>query len=142
MITGLQEETFEAAFRNLTPEDLRVSNIPNESVQAIWVEFDSKTGGHYTAVHVPKHPKGTYILLAGSDKDRTDFKGVRGAIADEAQGKPERNITYRRDDICEVISLRERLTQKRVAGLVERYQRHFNNVVVPIAYYHNIPRQP
>jgi len=139
-IQTLQEELYSVTVKDLTPEELRASSLPDGSIVSIQVEFTSEAGKSYNATHVRKHPQRPYILLCGLNKDRTDFEYVKGIVAEKANGIPDRAITDRSDDICGEIKLRYDPTQAIVADLVEKYREHFGDVKIPVAYFEGVPK--
>jgi len=137
----LQEELYKSVnARDLTPEELRASRLPDECIHAIWVKFTSDANNHYQAVHVHIHENEPYILLRGTDKDRQDFVDVKGIVANITAGSPQRFMADRTSDICTVINLHEELTQARVADFVEKYREDFGDVSTPVAYFHDVLR--
>ncbi len=125
---------------DLTPEELRASNLPDYCLYSIFVEFTSEADNHYKAVHVCNREQiGPYVLLCNDEKDKKDFKHVEKIVARETGGSPERHITDRTDDICAVIRLDYIPTQSRIVDLVEAYRGHFKDVKIPKAFYHDVP---
>jgi hypothetical protein len=124
------------SFKDVSSKWLAASSRPDENVNAIWVRFDSKAGKAYKAIHVFHHPKGPYILLSSTDKDRDDFLRVEAALSNAYQGTVEGQISDRGDDICDTVSVANGFTQKGVAEQVDTFfGSAFNRVVIEAVYY-------
>ena len=124
------------SFKDVSPEWLAASNRPDESVNAIWVRFTSKSGKSYKAIHVFNHPSGPYILLTSTDKEREDFARVQAALAEAYQGAPDGSISDRGDDICHTINVPGGFTQKGVAEMVNTFFRNtFDKVGIEAVHY-------
>lgn len=124
------------SFKDVSPEWLAASNRPDESVNAIWVRFTSKSGESYRAIHVFNHPGGPYILLSSKDKEQEDFSRVQAVLAEAYQGVPDGSISDRGDDICGAIRVPEGFTQKGVAEMVETFFRNtFDGVAIESVHY-------
>ncbi|MBI2128859.1 hypothetical protein HYU07_01335 [Candidatus Woesearchaeota archaeon] len=137
----MQEESYrQVSTKDLTINELRASRLPDNSLTSIWVNFTSKSDKHYTAVHVYRHDDGPYILLCGLDKKLCDFKEVERIIVNETNSKPEGSIIGRNEDICSIIHLRHKPTQAMVANFIERYEKYFSNLKIPVAFFHDIPK--
>ena len=137
----------------LTPEELRTSGLPDDSLYSAWVEFTSAIGQYYQAVHVRATPfdKRPYILLSGNrpyillPPDEADFSYIGGLVAKVTGGRPEKHVATRGDDrrgwnIRDVINLSGRLTQSRVADFVVEYRRHFNDVEILTVHFDNVSK--
>lgn len=127
-----------AKFIDLTTEELKFSKFPDEAVVSVWAKFISKIERNYTAVHVPFHVDGPYILLCGEDKDEHDFTNLEEIFKKITKGKSGEEITHRFNDICKVIRVSQDLTQSKIADFVEKYKSFFGDVSIPAAYFRNL----
>lgn len=116
--------------RNLTPEELENSKLPDKRTNSIQIKFESPQGRNYTAVHIFDGPE---ILLVSNDRDFLDFEHVRDLVAQESEGSVE-SITDRDHDICSGIGLKKRLTQAHTAQLMRRYSEHFKDVEMSVGF--------
>jgi len=124
------------SLKDVSSKQLAASNRPDESVNAIWVRFDSKAGMAYKAVHVFHHPEGPYILLSSTDRDREDFLRVEAALSNAYQGTAKGQISDRGDDICDIVSVANGFTQKGVAEQVDTFfQNNFDRVAIEAVHY-------
>ena len=121
--------------KDLSPQQLIDSQIPDESVVGIWVRFKSRGGKAYTAVHVFTYLS-RYILLSSSgDKDYEDFPKVAAVITYVTDGDWENRISKRRGDICDVIGLPIEVGQGSVGKMVRLYGQIFSDVKITNVYY-------
>lgn len=147
LLSKPKEKTIEdvpARIEDLTCEELLASEkvIPEECVYTVWVSFISAHGRKYSATHVCNHPPtGPYILLASEDKDKEDFKRVEKIVAEEARASALGKISERGDmDICNVLEINRKLTRKDFVDCVGRYEQHFKDVAIPVAYFY-LPKE-
>jgi hypothetical protein len=124
------------ALKNVAPETLATSKRSDESVNAIWIAFESPGGKAYKAVHVFHHPDGPYILLCSKDKDREDLVRVGAQLATTYRGTAEAKITERTDDICATVAVPSGFTQMGIAWFVSEWFRPtFKKVSIEAVYY-------
>ena len=123
----------------LTPTELRNSKLSDFLLHSIWTEFDSPGGKHYLAIHVRKHPNGPYVLLSSPDRDESDFTETEGKVVAVVDGRPEKKVTNRGSDICDVIKLLKNPSQVEIANIVEAYAAVFSNVIITVAHYDDVP---
>jgi hypothetical protein len=131
-----KQEQDHPSLRNVSVETLAASQRPDDSVNAIWVSFDSMTGKSYKAIHVFKHPSGPYILLSSKDKDEADFIKVRSDLEQAYRGAAESDISDRGDDITSVIRVSSGFSQKAIAARVKDwFEPKYKKVVIEAVHY-------
>ncbi len=95
---------------------------------------------HYTAVYVPKGSSGPHILLSNKKKDWDDFHKIQKLIAKNVNGYLRKEITDRSEDICNVIRLRRKPTQQKIAKQIQKfYRKYFNDVKIVCVYFNKVP---
>jgi hypothetical protein len=73
---------------DLTPEELRASRFPDDSVVTVWAEITSEAGRRYEVKHFPTHEKGPHILLYRPDDENIqDFYNVEKIVSKVTKGK-------------------------------------------------------
>ena len=140
---SLQEELYWVNARNLTPRDLRLSNLPDDSLENILVKFKSKRGIDYTVDHTIIS-RSSYILLLGYETLHEDLESVKEIILAKTGGvieKQPKDTDYVEDVVEIMISLSKRLKQARIAVFVESYGNHFDEVTIRVARFKNVPKK-
>ncbi len=125
------------ALENITSRDLPHLKISDLEIGPVWVKFTSKAGKRYTAVHVPRHPKGPYLLLCSEDKDRKDFAKVSKMVEKAMWCKADGRIGDRGDDICDVlrfIRLPFNFFELMSKAVTSFYEANFLEVTIPAIY--------
>ena len=160
-LSGLKQEEYYKIVHaeGLTPDELRLSRLPDNSLEAIVVEFTSQNGKHFEAHHI-YNKKGTpYIRLFSRismldidrDEDELNFLNVQKIVARETNSVPEgvlEEAVYVTEEPVTLVSsrirvdilLKQNLTQSVVAEFVERYMGHFEDVRVPKAFFRYVPK--
>mgnify|MGYP001560874691 FL=1 len=145
-----EEEVYRSVFAtDLTPEELRASKLPNDSLNMILVKFESSSGKKYSAHHhckpIDSRP---YISLMCTEDyvDIEDFENIEVKIAEIVKGVlwgrceigfPPTQIkrTIRTIYPKEIV-----LTQARIADFVDQYKISFDNVIIGWASFKDLPK--
>ncbi len=123
--------------RDLTLDALTDFAVEETQIDNVWVGFHSPAGRQYCAVCVYTHPKGPYVLLSSEDRDETDFRIVRTALAEALHGEPEEEITHRSDDICSTVAMPAGFTRQAIRVAFSRMTANgFGGISVQRLNYH------
>lgn len=121
-------------FQNLTPDELRRSRILDAHLDFVKVELVSGAGAYYIASHYTHFPEQNEpadrpaIVLRGSILYEADFGNVESIVARAAEGAADGRRTDENSVTFSRIDLPGRLTQERIARLVEIYAKQFRYV--------------
>lgn len=112
-------------------------DISDSEVGPIWINFKSRSGKLYTAVHVFHHLQGPHILLFSRDKDRVDFVMTTKIFEKEMRVKGDAEIADRTDDICATLNFLYR-PKKLIKLMNEKielfYKKNFADVRIFLIY--------
>ncbi len=126
--------------KNLTPDELDRSKLPNRSLSNVIVNFQSPAGVSYKTLHTYRPGRGpSYLLLTSRDRDKEDFNNVAETVAQIVEGVKQKLIISREEDICQAIIMAKSPTQQQVAESVRRYMEGFREVIISYICYRGVP---
>jgi len=124
--------------QDLTPGELRESNLPDEAAETYWIGF--KLGrGKYQLILTPKIT-GREAVLRGNLCTSKFFQNIGGRVA-RAIGGDLGGVLEASTHISRRLTLSEDLTQETVAGYAEKLTETFGNVNIQMVGYSGVSRE-
>ena len=153
---GNKEEIYkQIILKNLTPNQLRATIIPDEYLHYVLIQFASKTGRKYQLYHLTEPYKDAQLpstlLLGFKFVDIADFGEVEKRIAQIVNGNLGKLIKdveegysddYRLNEygLGRVIDVNHKPTQATIADFVEAYMSNFRNLSIDQVIFKNVPK--
>ena len=128
------------SLQTLKTLDLKMSNIPDESLLRLNFEFKTEQSKRYLAIYNREGPIGPHIIVCGYHRNKKDIENVEQIIAEEIKGIPENLMIDKKEGLCAIVQLRRKATQKELAGLIERARDHgLKDIEILMANFDNVP---
>jgi hypothetical protein len=125
--------------KDVDAAELRNHGIPDGYLNSVWLSINFQ-GEDFTAVVVPKHRDGPYLLVSTPNQDAAAaLSTVCGALGRLFNGAPEGPVVKRFEDICEIVKLNSAPTQRSIAETLDGIVEVMGKVTVPFVNYSNVP---